>query len=954
MAEHNFSSESKAWLSLRLWVPAVVSIGVALLLFGLTLIPATDRLLANFEHTLSDARFVVAVESLAERTVRPQDRPVVFIDIDDETVQNLGTFPVPREVYIKLFEVTKESAAVGFDIFFLEPKTYSEKLTYEEYLEKLSKRTTAGEDEARAAFELLSEKDVDLQVTDKARENGNVVFAVFFGAPYDSIEEYITENDGLTSFFRTYLSEHPDVHKAIFDPLTNEVGSKNLLGEIASTLEIDWERAAAGLDLYRKTQEQIILETLSANLYEGDQGRMRSDYNVGPSDLTPEQKFDRRRALFAKYLETLKQTFPFEPKPNEFELRGALNSDRARGIADILANSSEARSENWYKALDAWKNENSPDPELFRKVDGGALRPMRLFTYGAEITSGATGDYSICPINQVPLLHYVEQPAGPGFVVVYPDADGVMRRYPLMVRLRDEEGQMRLFPSLAMALILRRQGVTMNDVAIGRGGEITIPGAAGMPELKIPADPNGDVTINWAGRWNEDNFLHLSFGHILAANEEQKRNYIETLKDKIVVVGLTATGTHDLNPMPLQSRYPMVGSHANTVATILENNYIHRMSDTLKWAIVLLISLGISYARAFFKILPSLLVLIASLFVYTIVLNVYLFAYARIEAPQATPINGAILAFMVTFSVRYFVVERHGRNLAKAFSSYLDAKIVKKIMDHPDMLALGGDKKNLTMFFTDLKGFTSISEQLLAEELVKLMNQYLGIMTRTVEDYEGHVDKFIGDAIMAVFGAFDDGEEDEPHQVRACRAAIQCQKNIVTLNVSLEKQGLPKIGMRVGLHSGDVVIGNMGSDTRKNYTVMGDSVNLAARLEPINNQYGTWTCVSEATRNFLGDDFVVRKLDKIAVKGKTEPVVIYELVGLRDEVPEERIQYNRAFEAALEMYFFGDFAQSKIEFEALLDAHPEDKAVKEFLTRTSEYLHNPPGKWDGVHVMTTK
>jgi adenylate cyclase len=264
------------------------------------------------------------------------------------------------------------------------------------------------------------------------------------------------------------------------------------------------------------------------------------------------------------------------------------------------------------------------------------------------------------------------------------------------------------------------------------------------------------------------------------------------------------------------------------------------------------------------------------------------------------------------------------------------------------MLKLGGARRDVTVFFSDIAGFTSISEKMEPEPLVRFLNTYLGAMTNIILGRQGTLDKYEGDAIMAFWGA---PISQEDHAIRACQAALECQKKLEELRFDWERQSLPPFRIRIGLNSGEAIAGNMGSESRFDYTVMGDNVNLASRLEGISKQYGTELIISENTRTLIGDDFVCRELDLIRVKGKDKPVRIFELIGKKDEVTPEQTQKIEVFQKGLGFYRSKNFMAAIEKFKSITNDPPSGV----FAHRCEVFIQNPPAEgWDGVWTFTEK
>ncbi|HQC10828.1 MAG TPA: adenylate/guanylate cyclase domain-containing protein, partial [Smithellaceae bacterium] len=299
----------------------------------------------------------------------------------------------------------------------------------------------------------------------------------------------------------------------------------------------------------------------------------------------------------------------------------------------------------------------------------------------------------------------------------------------------------------------------------------------------------------------------------------------------------------------------------------------------------------------------------------------------------------------------YFKEEREKKKIRGAFQYYLTSSVINEMLKDPGKLKLGGDKKDLTVLFSDIRGFTTISEKMTPEELVALLNEYLTTMTNQVFHYDGLLDKYMGDAIMAVFGA----PLDQPdHAERACRTALAMMKELRKLQDKWKAEGRPVFDIGVGLNSGDMVVGNMGSEMRFDYTVMGDMVNLGSRLEGTNKEYGTNIIISEFTYEKVKDAMCCRELDGVRVKGKLKPVKIYELLGEKKDEAAFR-DLLEGFGKGLALYREAKWDEAIAAFQSVLAARPNDTPSKVYVERCKNLKENPPAEpWDGVFVMTKK
>ncbi len=326
----------------------------------------------------------------------------------------------------------------------------------------------------------------------------------------------------------------------------------------------------------------------------------------------------------------------------------------------------------------------------------------------------------------------------------------------------------------------------------------------------------------------------------------------------------------------------------------------------------------------------------------------------KIVAPTPSLLATAVLAYTLIYAYRFVVEDREKRWVQHAFRHYLAPALVDQMMENPDALKLGGDKRWITVMFTDIAGFTTISEGLrdTPEKLIELMNRYLTLMSGVVARHDGYVDKFIGDAVMAVWGAPVVVEDAER---KAVQTALDCQKALDEFNRDVVGDFLPagrQIDTRIGIATGFAVAGNMGSSERLNYTVTGDMVNLSARLEGANKEYGTSIMISDVTAEKLGDGFVLRRLDRLVVKGKTVPVPVFEVLGRAGQVTDEVLARKTEFERGLALHDARDFAAARKVFAKLAAADPPSKV---YAARCETYLANPPpADWQGEFVLKTK
>lgn len=393
--------------------------------------------------------------------------------------------------------------------------------------------------------------------------------------------------------------------------------------------------------------------------------------------------------------------------------------------------------------------------------------------------------------------------------------------------------------------------------------------------------------------------------------------------------------------------------HANALHNLVTSTHVRSLSD---WrTLFLLLSLAaITTFIAFWRGVTWGAVTAAGLVVATLVTAWIAFDALHLHIPIVGPTLAAAFALLGSTSYISIIEGRDKRVIRGAFSKYLSPVVVDELVADPSRLKLGGEKRHLSILFSDLAGFTSLSESMEPESLLALLNEYLDDMADVVMSEGGTLDKYIGDAIMALYGA---PAPLPDHAARACRTALRMQRRLERLNEqwAAEERGRPRLGMRIGVNTGYPVVGNIGGEKRFDYTALGDAVNLAARLEPACKTYGVSTMISGATRQAAGEAIVTRELELLAVYGKEEPVPVFELVALAGEELGETAELIRQFEAGISAYRNRDFELAVQYFKAGAEIEPADGPTLLYLERCREYMINPPpAEWDGVERRQVK
>jgi adenylate cyclase len=331
--------------------------------------------------------------------------------------------------------------------------------------------------------------------------------------------------------------------------------------------------------------------------------------------------------------------------------------------------------------------------------------------------------------------------------------------------------------------------------------------------------------------------------------------------------------------------------------------------------------------------------------------NMAIWHYADLALPLANGLLMILCLFALDMSYGYFVEARTKRQITNLFGQYVPAELVDEMSKNPEQVSMEGHSREMTILFSDVRGFTTISERLDAKELTLLMNEFLTPLSRVVYKHRGTIDKYMGDCIMAFWGA---PLPDAEHAKHAILAGIEMQQALLELRPHFKERGWPEIHIGVGINTGKVSVGNMGSEVRVAYTVMGDAVNLASRLEGITKQYGVGVVVGENTRNAV-PDFVYRELDQVRVKGKDEPISIFEPIGLQSEVSKDVLDELKLFHRVLKLYRKQDWDQAELQLLNLRRMYPESKLYEVYMERVAYFRKDAPAAdWDGVFVFQTK
>jgi adenylate cyclase len=464
----------------------------------------------------------------------------------------------------------------------------------------------------------------------------------------------------------------------------------------------------------------------------------------------------------------------------------------------------------------------------------------------------------------------------------------------------------------------------------------------------IPLDSEGRFLLKFRGPTRSHK--RFAAANVIQSEARSRRGLApiyppEAFAGKWVLVGLTAPGLMDLKACPVAGVYPGVEIHATLLDNLLQKDFLKTVPWWGLWAWVLALAGAVVLAVLFSPGLIATLAALVLLMAFNLTLSILAFLASWWVDPLLPGVT-LTLGFALAAAYSYATEGRQKQYLRRMFAQYMSETVINHLLAHPEKLKLGGERRRVTLFFSDLAGFTSLSERMPPEAVVALLNDYLSAMTEIILEEEGTVDKFEGDAIMAFWGAPLDQEDQA---ARACRAALAQQAALAALNRRFANHRLPSLCIRMGLHTGEAIVGNLGSQRRFDYTVIGDTVNLASRLEGLNKFYGTAIMASDATVGEAGAALEFRELDLVAVKGREAPVRVFEVLALQGELPPEMAAARERFAQGLEHYRRGDFAGASAHFAAVLHHAPGDAPSQIFLDRCQRLqVAPPPPGWDTV------
>ncbi len=543
---------------------------------------------------------------------------------------------------------------------------------------------------------------------------------------------------------------------------------------------------------------------------------------------------------------------------------------------------------------------------------------------------------------RAPIDPFIASARSIGIINAVPDNDGVIRRSSLLFKLNEM-----ILPQMAFKVWLHQ---IEKDIKIQASNQELRIG-----NYMIPLDGDGRYLLNWYG---QNVFATYSFRAVISSasavlNEQLPVLSPDIFKDKHIIIGATAAGLYDLKTNPYSKVMPGMEIWATALSNFLNRDFINILPEWCNFFFTLLVVFCIFFLVT--NLNPKKAnILVLLILVLLVGINFVLWKTGRILLNFIMPVIGFVISYLFVNTISYLLEGRSKREIRKIFTRYLDKEVIQQLEEDPQQVKLGGEEIEATVLYTDIYDFTSLSEKKTPSELVENLNDYFEKLTEFVFKFNGLLDKYTGDGIMALFGA---PLPRDDHAILACRTAYAHKKFREDL---MRKETLSAVEQlhlqtRTGINSGNLVAGNIGSEKRMDYTAIGDTVNLASRLEGVNKIYQTNIVLSEFTYNLVKEEFLCRELDSLRVKGKNEPTKIFELINVFSELEtKEKPDWIQQYEEALNIYRKGDWQEAGNIFMELAREPFNDKASQVLLTRCKYLLEFPPRKWDGILTLEVK
>lgn len=524
-----------------------------------------------------------------------------------------------------------------------------------------------------------------------------------------------------------------------------------------------------------------------------------------------------------------------------------------------------------------------------------------------------------------------------GFFSIIPDEDGVIRSAPLIISFKDA-----MYPSLSLEMIRAVTGEKRIWINYDESGISNIS----LGDIVIPTDRFGRMAINYRG--GEKSFKYISAKDIYTGQFDAK-----SIEGAMVLFGTSAAGLLDLRTTPFEPVYPGVEVHANIIDNILSGDFIFKPSyiDGFNVLVILALPFIIVMSVTFVNFYIKILISFSATFAY-LATSYHLLFDKGIIINIIFPLLAIAVSFVTTIVFDFFYNIKNEKAIKSKFASKVSKSVMEDILKNLESNELNIKSKEVTIFFSDIRGFTQISEKLRPEELISLLNRYMQPMSEIIIKHQGTIDKFIGDAIMAYWNAPVDLEN---HADMALKSALEQFEALKNLNAELDREGLPNINIGIGINTGEVIVGEMGCAIRSDYTVIGDSINLGSRVESLCKFYGSKLNITNFTKDKLKGEYIFKFLDLVRVKGKKEPIEIWQVLGEGSASGELKKELDE-YDDALKLYKNSDFVNALEIFKRLENsAVGSDKVIyKIYIDRCERFIKTPPVDFDGVFDHTTK
>ncbi|OGG47078.1 MAG: hypothetical protein A3F84_13970 [Candidatus Handelsmanbacteria bacterium RIFCSPLOWO2_12_FULL_64_10] len=944
-----------------------IGIGVSLLMALLAYFNVTFYEVAELKTY--DQRFLLRTAIFGPIQMDPN---LATVDVDNATLTHEGRWQDwTRDKHTKIIRALHEfgAAMLGFDVFFVEP---SRKSVAQEQLQELEAVDRA------SVLKLIRDYDAEMAVA--TRETGNVYLGQFLeeleeGDRVSPLEparqEALAALEG-----RGFITPYPEAGRStirkireIHPPLKPLVEAARGVGFAQAFPDLDGTRRRFPLVLLYENRlmpslalimlcDYLRVPLASVQVVEGKHVRLPGAHLPGGRVKDIFIPIDAKGQMLVNWAGEFLQTFLHYPHVTISLLaqdRKAL--DALRAVKQINIERPEAMQDP-ARLLDLARQ---------RGIDDAGL----VTGYQASLQAASLMEQAVLADPQVRNAHVFAQLFGlppdqvPADLGPDSPAEAILKFAPS----DDYVGQIRdLLKTLDDVRVNNLVAQRMEKNGLATPEQI----AAGLPDLSVDRVRRSLETLRYNLRGGQvqpaDRPLFfpplqpITFGN----RGKQQQVTAEDMKGKVLFYGLTATATHDLNPTPYEPAYPLVGIYPNVFNTVLTENFLRKAPGWLNDLVILGLGLLIGLTIPRFKALDGAIWMLILLIVY-VVGAFLLFTHGGLWIDVVGPVSTLVLGYLSITLYNYVQKEKEKDFVQGAFGHFLDPKVVENLVEHPELVEqLGGEERVMTAFFSDIASFSTMSENLTPTGLVTLLNEYLTEMCDIIGHHGGTIDKFEGDMIIAFYGA---PIPYEDHAERAVLACVDMQAKLVELRRGWEERGefveLRKkwadegrgefLRARMGVNTGRMVVGNMGSRTRVDYTIMGDAVNLASRLEGAGKQYNVVTMITHDTYERAQGAIEARQMDALRVVGKEEPVKVYEILGRRGQVDPARAEAAALFARGYEMYTQQYWDEAIAYFEAALKAYPNDGPSQIFVKRCQAFkLNPPPTNWDAVHTLESK